>query len=165
MALALRAGESPLTLLRTVLDVSATEGPTSFVRENGGALCLRLAEKLTSGSQAANLESMTFPENGLAGRVLRDLRIKKCYFRSTLVSGEMDNIEFEDCEFEHLEVEDEFSFKKVKFVDCQIHGLTVTRGDQVVDFYDPDIIRDVSVESWREPDQSESDASTHGPSA
>jgi hypothetical protein len=28
----------------------------------------------------------------------------------------------------------------VKFVDCQIHGLTITRGDQVVDFYDPAII-------------------------
>jgi len=137
VALALRAGESPSTLLRTVLDVSATEGPTSFVRENGGGLCLRLAEKLTSGRQAASIESMTFPENGLAGRVLKDLRIAKCYFRSTLVSGEMNNIEFQECEFEHLEVGDEFSFKTVKFVDCQIHGLTITRGDQVVDFYDP----------------------------
>lgn len=52
----------------------------------------------------------------------------------------MSNIEFEQCEMEHIEVEDEFSFQAVKFVDCQIHGLTITRGDQVVDFYDPAII-------------------------
>jgi hypothetical protein len=140
VALALRAGEAPSTLLKTVIEVSATEGPTSFVRENGGALCLRIAEKLAASGHFSNIASMTFPEDGLAGRVLKDLRFMKCYFRSTLVSGAMSNIEFEQCEMEHIEVEDEFSFQAVKFVDCQIHGLTITRGDQVVDFYDPAII-------------------------
>jgi hypothetical protein len=140
VALALRTGESPATLLKTVLEVSATEGPTSFVRENGGALCLRLAEKLIAGGQIPTIESMTFPEDGLAGRDLTRLMFAKCYFRSTLIKGSLREVEFHGCEFEHIEVADDYSFGSVTFSDCQIHGLTVTRGDQVVDFYDPAII-------------------------
>jgi len=140
VALALRTGESASSLLTTILEVAATEGPTSFVRENGGALCLRIAEKLPSDGRISRLEAMTFPEDGLAGRILSNLQFVKCYFRATLVSGSLNNIEFEQCEIEHLEVGDEFSFKAVKLIDCQIHGLTVSRGDQVVDFYDPAII-------------------------
>jgi hypothetical protein len=140
VALALRASESPSNLLRTVLEVSATEGPTSFVRENGGALCLRLAEKIAAGDRIPVIESMTFPEDGLAGRELTRLMFAKCYFRSTQVKGVLRDIEFEGCEFEHIEVADDFSFDKVRFNDCQIHGLTITRGDQVVDYYDPAII-------------------------
>ena len=46
-------------------------------------------------------------------------------------------IRFENCEFEHLEVGDDFSFAGVTFCDCQMHGLTVSRGHQAVDWYDP----------------------------
>ena len=141
IALALRSGASPAGLLKTVMETVATEGPTSFVRENGGSLCLRIAEKLPDGVGSWCIEDITMPQDALSGRVLKNLTFANCYFRSTVIRGSLTRITFEDCEFEHLEVEDEFSFATVAFSDCQIHGLTVSREEEsTTDFYDPEII-------------------------
>jgi hypothetical protein len=137
ISLALRFGEVPSKLIQTLSEVACFEGPTSFVRENGGALCVRLAEKVTSSEVAPTIQSMTLPQNGLGGRVLRRVCFLECYFRSTIISGDLRDVEFKKCEFEHIEVEDVFSLAGVILDDCQIHGLTVTKADEAVDFYDP----------------------------
>jgi hypothetical protein len=58
-------------------------------------------------------------------------------FRSTPISGSLKDVIFDNCEFEHIEVADDFLFGGVKFLDSQVHGLTVIRGEEAVDFYDP----------------------------
>jgi hypothetical protein len=137
---ALRGGTPPQDLLKTIIAIAASEGPTSFVRENSGAICLRLAEKLSPEGAITEVATMTFPEDALAGRGLSNIRFDRCYFRSTVVSGLLSSIRFENCEFEHLELGDDFDFSGVTFCDCQIHGLTVSRGEQAVDWYDPSTI-------------------------
>ena len=140
IAHALKGGGSPAALLKIAHEMSLTEGPTSFVRENGGGICIRLAEKLLDDQQNFAIEGMTFPENALSRRLLSGVVFRRCYFRSTSLYGELKNVEFASCEFEHLETSDEFSFHAVTFSDCLFHGLTVSRGDQVVEFYDPSVI-------------------------
>lgn len=137
VALALRSGENPAALIAAISEVATTEGPTSFVRENGGGLCLRLTEKWAGRGAPAVIRSMALPQDSLAGRILNNVQFESCYFRSTVVAGGLQQVTFKQCEFEHIEAEDSFSFKGITLEDCMVHGLTVTRGEQAVDFYDP----------------------------
>jgi hypothetical protein len=141
VALALRDGEtSPPKLLKVVCDLAGAEGPTSFVRENAGGLCLRIASRAGSGSRPIEIRGMTYPQDALLGRVIQGVDFLDSYFRSTLISGGLRQVRFANCEFEHIEVVDEFSFEGAEFNDCHIHGLSVTRGEQSVDYYDPSVI-------------------------
>jgi hypothetical protein len=137
VSLALRSGESPAALIAAISEVAATEGPTSYVRENGGGLCLRLAEKWLGADEQAVIRSMSLPQHALANRILCNVRFESCYFRSTVVSSQLRQVVFDECEFEHIEAEDNYCFQGITFEDCVVHGLTVTHGDQAVDFYDP----------------------------
>lgn len=137
ITLALRGGASTVDLLATILETAGSEGPTSFVRENGGALCLRLAEKIGHREKATIIGNMAFPQDGLAGRALNAIQFTSCYFGSTAISGSLKDVIFDNCEFEHIEVADDFFFGGVTFLDTQVHGLTVIRGEEAVDFYDP----------------------------
>jgi hypothetical protein len=134
---ALRGVKVTPDLLTTMIEVASSDGPTSFVRENGGAICLRLAERLSREGMPAEIPGITFPEDALAGRVLSRIDFRNCYFRSTVVTSSFTEVQFERCEFEHIEVADNFVFSGVSFCDCQIHGLTVSREEQAIDWYDP----------------------------
>lgn len=137
---ALERGSIPADLITIVLQVAAQEGPTSFVRENAGGLCLLLAEKLPQVSGAPQkVSEISFPPDGFGTnlRYLRSLEFRRCYFRPTAVRAQMSSVVFEQCEFEHIEVDDEYMFNGTTFLDCRIHGLTVTRGDQSTDIFDP----------------------------
>jgi hypothetical protein len=137
VAFALRSHESPASLIAAISEVAATEGPTSFVRENGGGLCLRLAEKWEGPGAPAVISSMVLPQNALAGRILNNVQFESCYFRTTAVPERSREVAFKKCEFEHIEAESSFSFEGITFEDCAVHGLTITSGEQAVDFYDP----------------------------
>jgi hypothetical protein len=140
VAHALHGGGDPVRIMKAIVDVASAEGPTSFVRENAGALCLRLAGRVPPGSQPIEVSGMSFPQDALAGRGLERLNFRESYFRSTIFSGVYKDVRFEKCEFEHIEVTDEFSFTGIVFADCQIHGITITRGDEAIDHYDPGVI-------------------------
>lgn len=140
VALALRDGVGPLMLLKVVCEVAVAEGPTSFVRENAGGLCLRIAARAPAESVPVEIRGMTFPQDALVGRVVERIHFCDGYFRSTAISGGFSAVRFNNCVFEHIEVSDEFSFAGTEFSDCQIHGLSVTRGEQSADYYDPNVI-------------------------
>lgn len=133
-------GRSIGLLLEGIIEVASSEGPASFVRENCGGLCVRLCEKLEGASARIPIKGMTLPLDALAGRGLAGMKFSNCYFRSTTVSGVLTNVTFANCEFEHIEVAHDFDFGSSSFEDSTIHGLTVTRGEQSVDYYDPQTI-------------------------
>jgi hypothetical protein len=147
VALAVRSGEDPASLIAAISEVATTEGPTSFVRENGGGLCLRLAEKGAGCGSPAIIRSMTLPQDALAGRILKNADFECCYFRSTTIAGQFEQVAFKQCEFEHIEVEDSFAFHGITFEDCSVHGLTVFRGEHAVDLYNPADIQTYLVKS------------------
>lgn len=140
VALALKGNANPVVILRSIVDVAAAEGPTSFVRENAGALCLRLAGRIPPSSPPTEIRGLSFPQGALGGRGLQGIHFRDCYFRSTVVSGALKEVRFDNCEFEHIEVADSFPFTGVVFNDCQIHGISRTRGDLSFDHYGPNVI-------------------------
>lgn len=127
-------------LLKTVLDVSTSEGPSSFVRENAGALSLRLAQNLRDESAPFCIADVTFPPDALRERRLESLKFKNCYFRSTKICDLLKNIDFERCEFEHIDLSNSAKCEDVSLSDCVVHGLTFEDDGEVVDYYDPEII-------------------------
>jgi hypothetical protein len=126
--------------LKTVLDVAASEGPSSFVRENAGALSLRFAQNLPIENRPFTIADVTFPPDSLRERTLNSYSFEKCYFRSTKLSQPLKKVHFVKCEFEHLDLLDSATFEDVRFDDCVIHGLTLERDSETIDYYDPEII-------------------------
>jgi hypothetical protein len=139
-AFALRKHPNIKDLLKTVLEVAASEGPSSFVRENGGALSLRLAQDLPVEERPFTIADVTFPPDSLRERHLNSYAFEKCYFRSTKLSQPLENVRFVKCEFEHIDLLDSATFKDVRFADCVLHGLTLESDSETIDYYDPEII-------------------------
>lgn len=134
--------EQPKTanLLRTVLEVATSEGPSSFVRENAAALSLRLAQNLPAEERPFRISNVTFPPDSLRERQLESYEFENCYFRSTRICQPFKRVKFEKCEFEHIDFADAGRFEDVTFSDCVLHGLTFQDDGEVVDYYDPKII-------------------------
>jgi hypothetical protein len=136
ISMGLRRNILPEKLLQVATDTARSESPASFTKENCGALCIRLLER--TGQSKIMVEDITFPGDALRGRTISNVEFKGCYFRPcALDAGHMENLTFQSCEFEHLEVIDTFLFKHVNFIDCSIHGLTIQKGSDSLDIYDP----------------------------
>lgn len=127
-------------LLEGVSSVALSEGPASFVRENCGGLSVRLVERLNGELPVPSVANQTLPPEALAGRALRGAIFSDCYARATTASGTICSVAFKRCEFEHLQIADQFRFEDTAFEDCVFYGLTVTHGDNSVDYYDPRVI-------------------------
>jgi hypothetical protein len=123
-------------LVSVVVETARSESAATFVRENCGALCIRLLER--TENPGIVIEEVTFPGNALSGRRIRNVEFRGCYFRPCeLDTSVMESLRFQSCEFEHFTMPDSFAFHKVQFVDCKIHGLTVNKGEESTDLYDP----------------------------
>jgi hypothetical protein len=139
-AFAMRKHPNAEDLLKTVLDVAASEGPSSFVRENAGALSLRLAQYLSIEDRPFMIADVSFPPDSLRERVLKLYAFERCYFRSTKLSQRLESVSFVKCEFEHIDLLETATFQDVRFSDCVLHGLTVESDTETIDYYDPQII-------------------------
>jgi hypothetical protein len=137
---ALHKEPNAVYLLRTVLGAATSEGPSSFVRENAAALSLRLAQNLSAEERPFRISNLTFPPDSLRERQLESYEFENCYFRSTRISHAFKKVQFEKCEFEHIDLADSTRFEDVTFSDCVLHGLTFEDEGEVVDYYDPEII-------------------------
>jgi hypothetical protein len=114
---------------------------STFVKENGGAITAPLLE--CPRSLRLEVSGLVFPTEGLRGRSIAEVTFKNCYFRPTsLEHATISNCFFVDCEFEHLEIHQDTT----KIDSCnlsrstRIHSLTMARGEEVTDYYDPNQI-------------------------
>jgi hypothetical protein len=140
VAYALRKRPDGVGLLRTLAETSASEGPSSYVRENAGALCLRLAQGLPITDRPFKVAEVTLPPDSLVERALARLDFDQCYFRATKINKFMYAVNFNKCEFEHLDISGDVKFENVTLSDCAVHGLTIERDGEFAQFYDPDTI-------------------------
>ena len=128
----------PVKGMERLQEVAASDSPSSFTRENAGALAIRLAERVAE-NEFAILKELNFPSYALQGRRLRNATFTSCYFRTTpLVGTTFSYCLFMRCEFERLEFEDSYRADEPVFLsDCVIRSVGLIRAGEMVDVYDP----------------------------
>ena len=137
VSVALRERSHLPKLIQLVVATAKSESPLSFVRENSGALCLRLLD----GRDHAHvvIENMSFPNNSLEGRNVARVEFRDCYFRpSVLDSQTFSEIRFVRCEFERLTLPRSLKLSGVEMVESVVHSLTLQDDDATSDVYDPE---------------------------
>jgi hypothetical protein len=133
---ALRAGATAANLVRFVVNTAKSESPVSFVRENSGALCIRLLDRKEHGDYS--IDGLTFPSNFLQGRNLTHVEFQNCYFHpSALDDSILSQVRFVKCEFERLDLPQDYKFAGVQMIDSSVLSLTLRMDDYSWDIYDP----------------------------
>jgi hypothetical protein len=82
---------------------------------------------------------MFFASDSLAGRNLRRINFSSCHFQSTTTRGSsFQDIVFDDCEFERLDIEGSGGLKGCALNDCRVDSLVVLPDEQ--QSFDPVVI-------------------------
>ena len=97
-----REGDSLRAVLDLLQALATPQPPTSFVRENCGALTAAVIDG--AGGEEWVAADMSFPEGALQGRTLRRLTVSRAHFLPTsLVGTRLDECRFVGCRFERLD--------------------------------------------------------------
>lgn len=124
----------PRKAIELIQEISLSELPTSFVRENAGALTIWLLDG--DDSEEICIEQMNFPPDALTGKSFTKTTFNFCYFQPTsLVQTSLKDCAFQDCEFERLEIETEFDARKTRLVNCEVRSLVLLAEDEQL--FDP----------------------------
>jgi hypothetical protein len=135
-----RMGASMPPLVESLERISRSEVPTSFTRENCGALLIRMVDK--EAVQGVRIGDVAFPPDALRGRRLRDLRFCGCYFQSTSLEHAIwADVSFSDCHFDDLEVSETTQATNCSLERCDIVAASPGGGD--ARYFDPESIRKV----------------------
>ncbi len=119
------------TLLARMSGLAHGELPTSFVRDNCGALAIVAANGLEHDS--ITLTALTFPADSLEGARLHDITFVDCYFHPSPLKGtQLRGCVFQRCRFERLELAGETDVQAV-LDDCEIGALVREDDGQVFD--------------------------------
>jgi hypothetical protein len=142
VALINSAGGNARAILEQLIGLAQAEGPSSYVRENAGAIAIRLLEQL---SEHIVVHDLVFSNDAFQGRNFKNVTFERCYFRPTsLLSTGMLNCKFENCEFERLDLE-----KNSMITQCVMgpNSVVATLGSmksgEQVSVYAPDMIREM----------------------
>jgi hypothetical protein len=128
-------------VVKTILEVASTEGPSSFLRQNSGALVIRLVSRASETGPTIQVEDLSFPVDALANRRVVRTKFRRCYFQETELSSEISNVEFEGCDFEDLQLASHARIDGVRFIDSEIRALTFFKnGSSGTDYFDPKLI-------------------------
>lgn len=128
---------APLTEL--MVKVGGSDGISSFVRENAGALIAPLLS--CSHERKIELVELVFPPDALKARKISNVAFKDCYFRPTPMRGPLlKDCIFQDCEFEFLDLNADDSFEGCSLLNTRIHSISVCRSGVLYDYYAPDEI-------------------------
>jgi hypothetical protein len=124
------------SVLKEIANAAAAEGSAGFVRENAGALLIRLVE---STGASGSITDVAFPNDSLKGRRISGVAFARCYFQPTSVDhAELRDCRFEDCDFERLEYEQAPTVEDCSFSGkTRVHALSLLSGGELVDIYDP----------------------------
>jgi hypothetical protein len=121
--------------LKLLNDIQAGEGNTSFIKENHGALVI----KLVNGEKFDELiiENAIFPANSLNRISLKGIHFINSYFQATtLIQSHLNNCVFENCTFDRIEYDPgECAINNSELKDCQVLCAQNLKDDK--DFYDP----------------------------
>jgi len=102
-------------IVKLFANASATEGPSSFVKQNCGAIILKLADGLSH--KEITLDGMVFPYEALAGKNISKVIFKRCYFQPTsLLNVKLSDCQFIECKFDVLEIDKPISISKTTFM-------------------------------------------------
>ena len=114
--------------------------PTSFVRENCGALTAALADGRKGNGTAAS--HMNFPEDALRGRSLSALTVSDSHFSPTSLEGAaLVDCRFVRCRFERLDGSPE-RVEETGFDECDVASVAYADDEyDAVEIYEPDHIR------------------------
>lgn len=118
-------------------EVCKNEGMVSFVRENLGAIFIRLiaGEKDTD----VVVSGLILPPEGLSSIALTKKVFRNCFFQGTsLENSILENCEFVECRFERLEVAESLKVLNSKLIDCEISSLYDEKTDN--NYFDPNQI-------------------------
>lgn len=130
------------SLIKVMHDVALTEGPASFVRENCSALITRALNRFES-YEGAVIRELVFPPNSLDRR-LSGVTFESCFFQSTALSAEMQRVDFDDCEFEWLEIGKVAHFTDVRISRCKIRAISLFDEDgSSREFFEPRAIKSI----------------------
>jgi hypothetical protein len=140
VSVAVRRGVDAVKLIKFVIETAKCESPTSFVRENAGALCVMLLDRREHGHVV--IDGLSFPNDFLRGRSLAEIEFRNCYFRPSDLEGlVLADVRFADCEFERLTLPETHRFSGVQMVRSVVHSLTLRRDESTFDIYDPESVQ------------------------
>jgi hypothetical protein len=127
-----RLGRTPKNVIATLQQVSLSDVPTSFTRENCGALTIRLADG--AGDLGLEVTAMTFPTDAFRGRHLKNISFYNCYFQaSSLARSILETVKFDSCEFDELDFADNTTISHVKLKDCIVHAVLSKEESRIFD--------------------------------
>lgn len=133
----MRASAELSNVVEVLKQVNSAEVGFSFVKENCGALIMRLAEFLSGQNGSQEYSAMYFPADGLSGRNLRSIIFENCHFQPTSTgNGTFHEVEFRNCEFERLDVQvNGAALVGCAFDNCRIDSLLTLPDEE--QFYEP----------------------------
>ncbi len=134
-----RTGEDPLEISRLVSRLSGADVPTSFTRENCGALIIRLID---GKGEELTIEKCVFPADSLVGRSIMKVRFADCYFQQTsLADARLVSCEFLRCRIDRLDLDHTMHVESVKLNDTNVISASVAGVDRPA--FDPSSIRQI----------------------
>ncbi|HEX7239737.1 MAG TPA: hypothetical protein VF263_05700 [Longimicrobiaceae bacterium] len=105
-----------------LLNINKQELPTSYTKENCGALIIRLLDGYVG--LTVEVRGVNFPSEALRGRTLRGICFENCLFQGTSLDGtELWNCVFSDCSFDRLEFGSTTHLEKVKLRNSDVVSL------------------------------------------
>lgn len=132
-----RNGGSVPDAVSTLLRINRQELPTSYVKENCGALIIRLIDGYHD--QAPEVSGVTFPSDALRGRLLHSICFVDCAFQGTSLDGtKLRNCIFSNCSFDRLEFGSTTLLEQVTLRDTDV--LSLINFDTEERYFDPTAI-------------------------
>lgn len=134
----LRQGGDAVAVLNVLQRINSEESGFTFIKENCGALTLRLLECISTAGAEFSVSDMVFPVSALSGKMLVNVTFEECHFQPTSVArSKFGDITFNRCEFERIEVDSEQALQGCAFIECQIDSLVVNEDQS----FNPGVIK------------------------
>ncbi len=125
-------------IITRIQEVAGTEGQASFVRENAGALVARALGRSHENYPTIQVAGLSFPPDSLSNRILENVSFEKCFFQATSLNGDIENVHWTDCQFDHLEIAAHARFRTITFSDCEIRRFSFSKLEGTVsEYFDP----------------------------
>lgn len=122
-------------VIQQLLHIAGTESPTSFAKENCGALFVRLADGIAV-ARTIGVTGITFTSDALMGRILSNISFQGCNFLPTsLAHGTLERCHFKDCRFDRIELSSNTTISDVQLEDCKVDAIYLPERNEQL--YDP----------------------------
>ena len=134
-----RRGADIEEVLRLLQRLATPQPPTSFVRENCGALTLAMVDGEESSPWTA--AHMSFPDGALQGRSLYGLTVTDSHFLpSSLAGARLERCRFARCRLERLDGPPE-EVQQTILDSCDIGSVMYEESEETVEVYAPEQVR------------------------